>query len=140
MPQFSLIPLTLLINVYIIIFYNEVAGVPLTFISFFQIFARSFDVLTDPLMAHISDNLTHTKRGRRIPYMMCCPLYAIAFYILVSPPRNNQTLATIWFGASYMIFYLCDTLVNVPFQALGPELTDDTDKRNELYMFVNDFN
>ena len=130
-----MIPLTLLINVYIIVFYNSV-GVSLSFISFFQIFARSFDVLTDPLMAHISDNLTHTKRGRRIPYMMLCPLYSIAFFILVSPPLNSSDAATYWFGGSYLFFYLCDTLVNVPFQALGPELTDDTDKRSELYMFV----
>ena len=87
------------------------------------------------MMAHISDNLTHTRFGRRIPYMMLCPLYAIAFFILVSPP-NDPNDAAYWFGGSYLFFYFCDTLVNVPFQALGPELTDDSDERTSLYMYV----
>ena len=134
-PQFALIPLTLLINVFIIKFYLDDVGVSPAFIAFFQIFSRSFDVLTDPLMAHISDNLTHTRFGRRVPYMMLCPLYAVAFYILVSPPKD-PTEAAYWFGGSYLFFYFCDTLINVPFQALGPELTDDSDERTSLYMYV----
>ena len=87
------------------------------------------------MMAHISDNLTHTRYGRRIPYMMLAPLYAIAFYLLVSPP-DDPDAAAYWFGGSYLFFYFCDTLVNVPFQALGPELTDDSDERTSLYMWV----
>eukprot|EP01083_Nonionella_stella_P018259 50941_1 len=135
-PQFALIPLTLLINVFIIKFYLDDVKVSAAFIAFFQIFSRSFDVLTDPMMAHISDNVTHTRYGRRIPYMMLCPLYAVAFYILVSPPKDSPEDAAFWFGGSYLFFYLCDTLVNVPFQALGPELTDDSDERTSLYMYV----
>ena len=88
------------------------------------------------MMAHISDNLTHTRYGRRLPYMMLCPLYSIAFYLLVSPPHDNPTDAAYWFGGSYLFFYFCDTLVNIPFQALGPELTDDSDERTSLYMYV----
>eukprot|EP01084_Bolivina_argentea_P038757 71658_1 len=84
MPQFSLISLTMLINIQVIVFYNEI-GVSLAFLSFFQIFARSFDVLTDPMMAHISDNLTRTKWGRRIPWMSIgAPFYAIAFFNCVN--------------------------------------------------------
>ena len=45
-PQFALIPLTLLINVFIIKFYLDVVQVSASFLAFFQIFARSFDVLT----------------------------------------------------------------------------------------------
>ena len=45
-PQFALIPLTLLINVFIIKFYLDDIGVSAAFIAFFQIFSRSFDVLT----------------------------------------------------------------------------------------------
>ena len=63
MPQFSLISLTMLINLQVILYYTDI-GVTPSFLAFFQIFARSFDVLTDPLMAHISDNLTRTRFGR----------------------------------------------------------------------------
>ncbi len=128
----------MLINIQVIVFYNEI-GVTLSFLSFFQIFARSFDVLTDPLMAHVSDNLTRTKWGRRLPWMAVgAPLYAIAFFILMSPPHNTTGVnmaATYWFGASYLCFYLCDTVANIPLLALGPELSDDTDKRTDLFMW-----
>lgn len=146
LPQFSLISLTMLINIQVIVFYNEI-GVSLAFLSFFQIFARSFDVLTDPMMAHISDNLTRTKYGRRIPWMMIgAPFYAIAFFILMSPPTDydhtTETYnmsATYWFGASYILFYLCDTVANIPLLALGPELSDDSDHRTSLFMWVKLF-
>ena len=87
-------------------------------------------------MAHISDNLTHTKIGRRMPYILCAPLYAISFYLFSTPPINNPTNATIWFGGCYLLFYICDTITNVPLIALGPELSDDSDKRNEMYLWV----
>lgn len=45
-PQFALIPLTLMLNVFIIKFYLDDVGVSAAFIAFFQIFSRSFDVLT----------------------------------------------------------------------------------------------
>eukprot|EP01084_Bolivina_argentea_P138852 244367_1 len=144
-PQFSLISLTVLINVQVIIFYNEI-GVNLAFLSFFQIFARSFDVLTDPLMAHISDNLTRTKIGRRLPYLFLSPCYAIAFFILMSPPTTYNIEkyeynypATYWFGASYILFYLCDTIVNIPLFALGPELSNNPDERTSLFMWAKVF-
>eukprot|EP01083_Nonionella_stella_P001546 4438_1 len=147
MPQFSLISLTMLINIQVIVFYNEI-GVSLAFLSFFQIFARSFDVLTDPMMAHISDNLTRTKWGRRIPWMSIgAPFYAIAFFVLMSPPLQSDDAAdgsynmpaTYWFGASYILFYLCDTVANIPLLALGPELSDDSDHRTSLFMWVKLF-
>ena len=116
----------------------------MAFLSFFQIFARSFDVLTDPLMAHISDNLTRTRWGRRKPWMCVgAPFYAVAFLVLMSPPTewdDSQSAynmpATYWFGASYILFYLCDTVANIPLLALGPELSDDSDHRTSLFMWV----
>eukprot|EP01083_Nonionella_stella_P296353 1006782_1 len=47
--------------------------------------------------------------------------------------------ATFWFGASYILFYLCDTVANIPLLALGPELSDDSDCRTSLFMWVKLF-
>ena len=144
LPQFSLISLTMLINIQVLIYYNGI-GVTLAFLSFFQIFARTFDVLTDPMMAYISDNLTRTRWGRRIPWMTIgAPFYAIAFFILMSPPTNTDDdgtnmAATYWFGASYLFFYLCDTVANIPLLALAPELSDDSQKRTDLFMWAKIF-
>ena len=41
--------------------------------------------------------------------------------------------------AFYVLFYLFDTLTNVPYGALGPELTNQSDQRNSLYFFAGMF-
>lgn len=46
--------------------------------------------------------------------------------------------AAFWFGIFYTAFYLADTVTNVPYEALGPELSDSYDERSRIY-FVHKF-
>ena len=73
-------------------------------------------------------NARATQFGRRRPYMLVgCWGYALMFVLLLSPPLDkvgNRT--STWFGIFYIAFYLFDTLANVPYSALGPELTTDS--------------
>lgn len=63
MPSFSTVPLTLLISVYVIQFYEKL-GAPLSMLALFQALARGFDVVTDPTMSYLTDSW-RGKRGRR---------------------------------------------------------------------------
>ncbi len=36
-----------------------------------------------------------------------------------------------WFGLFYIVFYLTDTLANVPYFALGPEITESYSERSK---------
>lgn len=50
--------------------------------------ARSFDVITDPVMAWVSDQ-TRGRMGRRRPYILLgAPFYALFIVLLFSPPRG----------------------------------------------------
>ena len=91
LPQFSLTSLTMLIGIHGTLFYTKV-GADVAFIAFFTALARSFDVVTDPVMGYFSDK-TRTKHGRRRPYMLgACPFYALCFILLFSPPAFESTL------------------------------------------------
>lgn len=39
----------------------------------------------------------------------------------------------LWFCLCYTLFYLSDTVANVPYEALGPELTSNHHERNKLF-------
>ena len=133
-----------MVAVYIADFYVSL-GVSLAFVGFFTALARSFDVITDPLMGWITDN-ARTKYGRRRPFMFLgCAFYAIFFIALLTPPgkvpkEGTNSTVGYWFGIFYTIFYLSDTFTNVPYEALGPELSDNYEERNALFFTTKIFN
>ncbi|GBG33783.1 Sodium-dependent lysophosphatidylcholine symporter 1-B [Hondaea fermentalgiana] len=47
--------------------------------------------------------------------------------------EDDKTLYAYWYGATFVFFYLCDTVCNVPYNALGPELSDSSEARQGLY-------
>jgi GPH family glycoside/pentoside/hexuronide:cation symporter len=142
-PQFSIFSIYMLITVHATIYYESL-GAKLSYLAFFTAFARSFDVLTDPLMSWWSDS-TRTKWGRRRPFILVgCFAFAFSEFMLLSPgvlaPGLAQTNGiAYWYGAFFVLFYLSDTLCNVPYNAFGPELTEDTVERSNMYFVQNVF-
>jgi len=91
LPQFSLTSLTMLIGIHGTLFYTKI-GANVAFIAFFTALARSFDVVTDPVMGYFSDK-TRTRWGRRRPYMAgACLFYSLCFILLFNPPKFESAL------------------------------------------------
>lgn len=62
-------------------------------------------------------------------------------YSLSAPTESGEnTGAAYWFGFFYSTFYLFDTFSNVPYEALGPELSDDYHERNNIFFVAKLFN
>jgi len=121
--------------------YFQQMGATLAFLSFFMALARSADILTDPVMAWISDNTSkHWSgiAGRRRPYLVtgCFP-WAIFLILWFSTPEGNG--ASYWFGMFYTVFFLFMTAVEVPYKALGPELSEDPKERDSIFMWSKCF-
>merc|ERR1712196_402214 len=95
-------------------------------------------------MGWLSDSC-RSKYGRRKPFMMtAAPFYAGFMIALMSPleymwainqDEPDSLPLTMWFGIFYVIFYLADTAANVPHSALGPELSDDSAERDNLFFY-----
>ena len=134
-PMFTIPATTMLISIHGTMFFTSV-GAPLAFISFFTAAARSLDVVTDPAMGYISDTCKRPE-GRRRPFMFAGSWgYAALIILLFSPPASLGSTATaLWFGFFYLVFYLFDTLANVPYGALGPELTNSSEERNSVFFY-----
>jgi hypothetical protein len=161
-PQFVVLSLSMTLQVHGAIYY-EYLGAPLAYIAFFTAFSRSFDVVSDPLMSWLSDSTRTKWGRRIPYMVGGCWMYALSCILLLSPEwffatnsnakclsaldgATNETLFVLaekdeaqgltlayWFGAMYVLFYLSDTVCNVPYNALGPELTDSYEERSSLY-------
>jgi len=121
--------------VYIPKFYTDVVGVSATAMGGLILLARLADAASDPLIGVLSDN-TRTRYGRRRPYIALGSLALCAcLAALYIPPTWNQGPATLWFAASILLLSLAWTLVDVPWESLGPEITFSYDERTALFSF-----
>lgn len=97
---------------------------------------RIFDALTDPIMGFISDN-THTRWGRRRPYIFIGAFLSGIFFILLwqLDENNSQTYNFWYFLIMSMVFLVGNTMFATPLIGLGYEMTTDYNERTHLMAF-----
>lgn len=139
-PSFAGAAMIIPIFIHMPKFYADVVLVPLGYLAMAIAIARSLDALSDPLMGWISDH-THTRLGRRRPYMLIgAPLCGIAFFCLLNPPEALKGKdAAIWFGITFILYFIFHTVYVLPHYALGPELTLNYHERSTLFAWRESF-
>jgi GPH family glycoside/pentoside/hexuronide:cation symporter len=122
------------------IFYSDVVLLPLGFVALAIAIARAFDAITDPLMGWITDR-THTRWGRRRPWMLIgAPLAAISFFLLFTPPATLTTAqAGVWFCSTFILYFIFQTMYAIPHYGLGPELAEEYHERSSLFAVMEGF-
>ena len=118
---------------YLLIFYNQVMGVPAGLVSLALLISVIVDAFSNPVLGQISDNM-HGKWGRRHPFIYISALpTALFFYLMFNPPVGWSDTAMFWY---VLLVSLCArvaiNLFELPSAALTPELTDDYDERTRL--------
>ena len=122
-------------NYLLLFYYSQVIGLRADLVSLGILIALVFDAVSDPLVGYISDN-THSKLGRRHPYMYAAGLpVAIAYYFLWSPPAFDETGLFLYFVCMAVLIRTMITFYEIPATALVAELTDDYDQRTEMMSF-----
>jgi glycoside/pentoside/hexuronide:cation symporter, GPH family len=139
-PSFAGAAMIIPIFIHMPKFYADVVLVPLGYLAMAIAIARSLDALSDPLMGWISDH-THTRLGRRRPYMLIgAPLCGVAFFCLLNPPAAlTGSGAAIWFGITFILYFIFHTVYVLPHYALGPELTQNYHERSTLFAWRESF-
>ncbi len=93
---------------------------------------RFVDLFFDPVMGNISDN-TRTRWGRRRPYILAGAIgAAILLPLLWMPPFHTQAGIVAYFLVVCVLYTFCYTIFEIPYTALGYELTDDYDERTRV--------
>ena len=132
-PAYALAVIGIPVYVYIPKFYTDVVGINVILLGYILFSVRIFDAISDPVIGYLSDR-THTKYGRRRPYIVVGAVFvAMAMYLLFNPPQASPQFETVWFGVFIYALFLFWTVVTVPYESLGPEITFDYHERTSLF-------
>jgi GPH family glycoside/pentoside/hexuronide:cation symporter len=139
-PAFALAVVGIPVYVYIPKFYTDVVGVPISFMGLILLGVRLFDAVTDPAIGLLSDH-TVTRFGRRRPYIAIASiLVAISVCALFNPPSwASVEMEKMWFSVWIFVLFLFWTIVVVPYESLGPELSFDYHERTSLFALRDGF-
>ena len=129
LPGLPLAALQLPLFVYLPAFYAQELGLGLAAVGMILLAARLWDMVTDPLIGVLSDR-TRWTLGRRKTWMLIgtAPFLVSAWYLLVPAPDAGMAHLLLWSFA----LYLGGTMILVPYQAWGAELSPDYHERSRI--------
>ncbi|NNC71338.1 MAG: MFS transporter [Sphingomonadaceae bacterium] len=117
----------------LLIYYNQVIGVPATIVGTAVLIALLLDAFVDPVIGHLSDNL-RTKWGRRHPFLYASAIPAGLFFLLLwNPPQASDGAMFFYILGIAFLVRATMSCFEVPMAALGPELTSDYHERTRLF-------
>lgn len=138
-PAYALAIIGIPVYVYIPKFYTDVVGVNVILMGYILFSVRIFDAFTDPVIGYLSDQ-TRTRFGRRRPYIFLGAFFtALMMVLLFNPPHATPSFETVWFGIFIYALFLFWTIVTVPYESLGPEITFDYHERISLFALRDGF-
>ncbi len=124
---------------YLLIFFTNVAGIPAGLAGTILMIGKIWDGVNDPLVGFLTDKTKSRRWGRRLPWMFYGAIpFGIFFFLQWIVPRFSANQSeNIWplfwyyvaIGVLSQSFY---TVVNLPYTAMTPELTQDYDERTSL--------
>lgn len=121
---------------FLMIFYNQVIGVPASVVGTAVLVALLFDSLLDPILGQFSDNF-RSRWGRRHPFMYASAIPAAgSFLLLWMPPEGLSDTAMFFYivGVAVLVRSFI-TMYEIPSSALAPELSPHYDERTSIMAF-----
>lgn len=133
LPAFALAVVGIPIYVYLPKFYSDTVGIDIATVGAILLGVRLFDAVSDPVIGLLSDR-TRSRFGRRRPYIMAGGAgVALSMLFLFTPPQTADHDHTLWFGFWIFALFAFWTLVTVPYESLGPEISFDYTERTTLF-------
>ena len=121
---------------FLLLFYNQVVGLPSATVGLVIMMALLIDALVDPAVGFFSDR-TRTKWGRRHPWMYASALpIMVGWLLLWNPPSvMSQPQTLVWLFAMAVLVRTAVSCYEVPSVALTPELTSGYDERTRIMAY-----
>jgi len=123
-------------NYLLLLFYNQVLGLPARLVGLAIMIALVVDGFVDPLIGHLSDHL-HSRLGRRHPFMYASALpVALVYYLLWNPPATpDHGVLFAYLLITAIIVRMLIACYEIPSAALISEMTQDYDQRTSLVAY-----
>ena len=121
---------------FLLLYYNQVLGLPESWVGFGIMLALVLDGVFDPLVGYVSDHW-HSTWGRRHPFMYAAALpVAASYWLLWNPPigLSPERLFAYFVGVSVLV-RMCIAVYEIPSASLVPELTSQYDERTSILSY-----
>ena len=119
----------------LLLFYNQVVGLPAAMVGLAILIAMLFDAFLDPIVGQISDNW-RSRWGRRHPFMYAAALpVAVSYLALWNPPHWSQNQLFFYLIGVAIVIRTFITFYEVPSSALAAELSQGYDERTVLLSY-----
>ena len=147
------------IHAFLFPFFNIALGIMPSVIGWAMGLARLWDAFNDPIIGNLSDNW-RGRLGRRRPFLFLgAMMTGLIFPLIWLMPRNwadagpaltlqipllgenwgampfEVTWPLIWLSVVLVLYYTAYSLLSVPYESLGMELTPDFQERTNLFAF-----
>ncbi|WP_309604693.1 MFS transporter [Phenylobacterium sp.] len=121
---------------FVFFYYSAVLGLSGALVGAALAVSLAFDAVVDPLVGSWSDNMK-SRFGRRLPLMMlAAPLIAVTVGLLFSPPAGlGQAALFGWLAFTSVAARSAISLFNVPYIALGAEMSTDYAERTRVVVY-----
>ena len=125
--------------IFLLKFYTDVLGISAAYGGIIFLVAKIFDAFVDTGVGTYVDSRTKIgKLGKFRPFILygTVPL-AILTTISFLSPDFSDTGKVIWAFATYLIFNVAYSFVNIPYGSLSASMTFNADDRTQLSVFRN---
>lgn len=120
---------------FLLLFYNQVIGLPSASVGFVVMCALIFDAFVDPAVGFLSDR-TRSRWGRRHPWMIGSAVPIAAGWVLLwNPPAMSDSATLAWLFVLAVVVRTAVSAYEVPSMALTPELSADYDERTRIMAY-----
>ena len=121
---------------FLLVFFTNVAGIPAALAGSILMIGKIWDAVNDPFVGVLTDKTESRRWGRRLPWLLYGAIpFGFFFFLQWIVPTTN-VWGLFWYyviiGIISQVFY---TIVNLPYMAMTPELTQDYDERTSLNSF-----
>lgn len=122
-------------NYFLLIYYNQVLGLPAAQVALAGFIALCIDAISDPIVGNWSDRL-RTKLGRRHPFMYLAALpVAISYFFFWNPPEMGPNELFVYLILMAVLVRTTITFYEIPSTALVAELTTSYHERTSVLGF-----
>ena len=120
-------------SAFLLIYYTDVAGISASTAGTLFLVVRIWGGITDLFAGRVVDD-TNTRWGKFRPYLIfaSAPLLLMLVALFSIPSGLSNGTKVTWAYASYALFSLAYSFVNIPYGSLGAAMTQEPDERAKL--------